>query len=78
LIETSFTATEHELAEVSGHYSRKSIIKDLENLKNTNTKAWISHLKPDGGLQIIEEIMSNSAHLPQKIYSLEQEQVLIF
>lgn len=78
LIETSFTATEQALADVSGHYSSQSIVTDLENLKSTNTRVWISHLKPDGGQHIIQEILGSSKHLPQKIASLEQDQILMF
>ena len=57
LIESSFTASEQELADLSGHYSSLGIAKDLENLSNQTTQVWISHLKPDGGMHIIQEIV---------------------
>lgn len=78
LIESSFTASEQGLADISGHYSSLGIVKDLEHLKNQATQVWISHLKPDGGNNIIQEILDASQHLPQKIQSLEQNQILMF
>lgn len=78
LIESSFTASEHALADLSGHYSSLSIVKDLKNLQNQNTQVWISHLKPDGGHHIMDEIKSNSSDLSQEISSLQQDQILIF
>ena len=78
LIETSFTASEQKLADLSGHYSSRSIVEDLKHLKSTSAHVWISHLKPDGGIYIIDEILNTSNHLPQNIGSLEQNQILIF
>lgn len=78
LIESSFTASEQALADLSGHYSSLGIAKDLENLSNQTTQVWISHLKPDGGNHIIQEILDASKHLPQEIRSLEANLVLSF
>lgn len=78
LIETSFTASEQDLADVSGHYSSRSIVKDLENLNSTSAQVWISHLKPDGGNHIIQEILETSSHLPQGIHPLNGKQVFTF
>ena len=78
LIETSFTASEQDLADISGHYSSFSIVKDLENLNSTSAQVWISHLKPDGGHHIIQEILDRSKHLAQQIQSLKHDQILDF
>ena len=78
LIETSFTSAEQALATISGHYSSVSIVQDLSKLKDPSTQVLISHLKPDGGMDIVQEILATSQHLPQKIDSLSHHQTLIF
>ena len=55
IIETSFTNAEHELAKLSGHYHPHSLATDLENLKS-NCPIWITHLKPEESIQILQEI----------------------
>jgi len=59
LIETSFNNSEESLARLTGHLSPRLLLEELCKLKHANTKIWISHLKPDGGLSIFDEIINS-------------------
>jgi cAMP phosphodiesterase len=44
--EVSFPSRMQALATASGHHTFSSLLKDLKNLKKTDTPIYISHLKP--------------------------------
>ncbi len=73
IIETSFNDSEEALAIISGHFSPRLLVEDLKLLKDLNTELWITHLKPDNGDSIFDEIanrikVSNSTHsFPKKL-----------
>jgi len=60
IIETSFLNAEEKLASISGHLSPKLLIQELGKLdlqvSHPDLQIWISHLKPDGGEDIMTEI----------------------
>lgn len=58
IIETSFNDSEEELAKISGHFSPRLLIEDLKLFKQTSAQLWITHLKPDDGDSIFDEIAS--------------------
>lgn len=69
IVEASFNDNEEQLATISGHYSPNLLLQDLKHLRNTDVEIWITHLKPDGGEKIYEELlklidMSSSFKLP--------------
>jgi ribonuclease BN (tRNA processing enzyme) len=56
IIETSFNDSEEVLAKLSGHLSPALLAQELAQLKHPKAQVWITHLKPDGGQSIFEEI----------------------
>jgi cAMP phosphodiesterase len=67
IIETSFLNTEERLASISGHLSPKLLIQELGKLDSEvahpDLQIWISHLKPDGGEDIMTEISHEALSL---------------
>jgi cAMP phosphodiesterase len=57
IVETSFNDAEEDLAKISGHFSPRLLVDDLSKLQQPQTQIWISHLKPDGGDSIFDEIV---------------------
>lgn len=57
IIETSFNDSEEALAKISGHLSPALLAAELEQLNHPNAQVWITHLKPDGGQLIFDEII---------------------
>jgi ribonuclease BN (tRNA processing enzyme) len=56
IIETSFNDSEEALAKISGHLSPTLLGRELEQLNHPSAQVWITHLKPDGGQSIFDEI----------------------
>ena len=56
IIETSFNDSEEALAKISGHLSPALLVQELEQLHHPAAQVWITHLKPDGGQSIFDEI----------------------
>jgi ribonuclease BN (tRNA processing enzyme) len=56
IIETSFNDSEEVLAKLSGHLSPALLAQELAQLKHPKAQIWITHLKPDGGQSIFDEI----------------------
>ena len=81
LIETSFTDSEEVLAKLSGHLSPKLLARELANLISSNAKIWVSHLKPDGGKSIVEEIAQSTMldqAIKKRISELSRNQIITF
>lgn len=81
LIETSFTDSEEGLAKLSGHLSPKLLATELANLISTTAKIWVSHLKPDGGKSIVEEITQSTMlaqAIKNRISELSRNQIITF
>ena len=77
IIETSFNDHEEKLAKISGHLSPQLLMQELAKLKQTEAQVWITHLKPDGDLSIMEEI-SNNNRSDLIINAIERDQVIEF
>lgn len=58
IIETSFNDSDEELAQISGHYSPQLLLQDIKQLEQRNLEIWITHLKPDGGESIYDEVLT--------------------
>jgi len=56
IIETSFNDSEEALANISGHLSPALLAQELQQLQHPAAQVWITHLKPDGGQSIFDEI----------------------
>jgi ribonuclease BN (tRNA processing enzyme) len=80
LIETSFNDEEESLAKISGHLSPRILMNELSKLLVKNLTIHISHLKPDGGITIIDEIQSlnKNASIFLQIEALKSEQQIYF
>ena len=78
IIETSFTDAEEELAKMSGHFSPTMLMNELKKLQQANTEVWITHLKPDGGHAIMDEINVLATSSKIKPQHLEHKKTLYF
>lgn len=81
LIETSFTDSEETLAGLSGHLCPSLLASELKNLQSPDTQIWVSHLKPDGGKSIVEEIAQSTTidvSIKKRISELARNQIITF
>lgn len=70
IIETSFNDSEEALAKISGHLSPALLAKELAQLNHPTAQVWITHLKPDGGQSIFDEIAGTTG--PHQIKDLKR------
>ena len=82
IIETSFLNAEERLASISGHLSPRVLIQELGKLgsqvSHPDLQIWISHLKPDGGEDIMTEIGHEALSFQIKPRILARGMVLQF
>jgi cAMP phosphodiesterase len=81
LIETSFTDSEEGLAGLSGHLCPSLLATELKNLQSSHAQIWVSHLKPDGGKSIVEEIEHSTTidkSMKARIFELARNQIITF
>ena len=82
IIETSFLNAEEKLASISGHLSPRVLIQELGKLGSQvfhpDLQIWISHLKPDGGEDIMTEISHEALSFQIKPRILTRGMVLQF
>lgn len=72
IVEASFTDDLAELAHLSKHYCPSSLAPDLDRLAS-ETRLWISHLKPGQEAAILAQL--NAAHPAHPARALHQDQV---
>lgn len=78
IIEASFTDEEEALAKISGHFSPTMLMNELKKLQQVNVQVWVTHLKPDGGHAIMDEINVLATSSKIKPQHLEHKKTLYF
>lgn len=66
IVETAFPETEKDLAIIAKHYTPSLLAEDLKKLK-LKPKIYLSHLKPGGESQIIDEVNQLCPNIACKI-----------